>query len=93
MYKCVVRGEYIDPAEMISIDSDGVEDMVRLRSEVTRIPIKENNTGLQQIMSKKEMKTNKIDSPNEADSVMMSLFKPIVKRVWKDINYSNVGIV
>ncbi|MBL4664315.1 MAG: phage terminase large subunit [Flavobacteriaceae bacterium] len=92
-YKCVVRGEYIDPEDMISFDSDGVDNMLDLRSQLTRIPRVANGKGLQQIMNKKEMKSNKIDSPNEGDCVMMSLFKPIVKKVWKTLNYNNSGIV
>ncbi len=75
-YRCVVKGEYIDPNEMISIDSDGVEEMDRLRSEVCRVPKKENNTGLFQILSKKEMKLLGIESPNMYDAMMQSMFKP-----------------
>lgn len=92
-YKCVVRGEYIDPAEMISIDSDGVDDMPRLRSEVTRIPIKPNNTGLQQIMSKQDMKTLGIDSPGMWDCLMMSEYMPPQKKVRRPISYSSRGSV
>ena len=80
VYRCVERGEYVDPDEMISIDSEGVEDMDLLRSEVSRIPRKENNTGLYQIMSKQEMKSNGIPSPNIADCLMMSLWGPKVRR-------------
>lgn len=79
-YKCVIRGDYIDPDEMISFDTDGIEDIVGLRSEVCRIPSKDHPGGLIQIMSKQEMKVNKIDSPNEADAVMMTLINPVVKK-------------
>ena len=79
-YRCVVKGEYVDPDEMLSIDSDGVDDMDLLRSEMCRIPKKENNTGLYQIMSKQEMASNGIPSPNIADCIMMSLWGPKVKR-------------
>ena len=75
-YKCVKKGLYIDPDEMISIDSDGVESIDDLRAELCRIPRKPNNTGLIQIMSKQEMKVNKIESPNMADCIMMSLYMP-----------------
>jgi phage terminase large subunit len=77
-YKCVIRGEYIDPDEMISIDSDGVEDMALLRSEISRIPKKpRNNSGLIWLMSKDDMKNLlKIESPNMADSVAMTLANP-----------------
>ena len=79
-YRAVVKGEYVDPSEMISIDSDGVDDMDLLRSEVCRIPRKENNTGLYQIMSKLEMKNNGIPSPNIADCIMMSMWGPKIKK-------------
>jgi len=47
--------------------------MQALRSEVCRIPRKENGNGLIQIMSKIDMAKLKIKSPNMADSLMMSL--------------------
>jgi phage terminase large subunit len=78
-YKCVVRGEYVDPDEMISFDKDGIDNIVGLRAQLCRIPRKQNGSGLEQIMSKIEMKKLKIDSPNEGDCVMMSLFEPPVK--------------
>jgi phage terminase large subunit len=79
-YRCVVRGEYVDPDDMISIDSDGVEEIDRLRSEVCRVPRKPNNTGLIQIMSKQDMKRLGIDSPNMYDAMMMNLFQPPTAR-------------
>jgi phage terminase large subunit len=91
-YKCVVRGEYIDPDEMISLNSEGISDMQGLRSELCRIPRKDNPGGLEQIMSKVEMKKLGIDSPNDADSVMMSLFKPPVKKARKPLNYGKTSI-
>jgi phage terminase large subunit len=91
-YRCVVRGEYIDPDMMISIDSDGVENLERLRSEVTRLPKKRNGRGLEQIMSKDDMKANDIESPNMADSVMMSLYMPPIKKEWGKLNYQKVSI-
>lgn len=92
-YRCVVREEYVDPDDMLSIDSDGVDNIAGLRAEMCRIPRKDNPNGLEQLMSKQDMKKLGIDSPNKSDSVMMSLFKPITKQVWQPINYSNTGIV
>jgi phage terminase large subunit len=88
-YKCVVLGQYIDPDDMISFDSDGIENIANLRSEICRIPDKPNGQGLIQIMSKQDMKSKHgIDSPNEGDSVMMCLFSPVVKPVATKINFS-----
>lgn len=92
-YRCVAKGEYVDPADMISIDSDGVLELQRLRSEVCRIPRKENNTGLIQIMSKQEMKRLDIDSPNMYDSIMMNLYQPTVKKIRKALPYASRGTV
>lgn len=91
-YKCVVRGEYIDPEEMISLNSEGIDNLVDLRSQLTRIPRVPNGRGLAQIMNKKEMKANKIDSPNEGDCIMMSGFKPPVEEVFAPLNYQKQSI-
>ena len=75
-YRCVVKGEYVDPDDMISIDSANVSNMVKLRSEVCRIPRKPNNNGLEQIMTKQEMKKLEIESPNMFDSLVMAFANP-----------------
>ncbi len=72
---------------MISIDSDGVENLQGLRSELCRVPRKHNANGMDQIMNKQEMKKLGIKSPNQSDSVMMSLFKPPIEKTWQPINY------
>ena len=93
-YRCVVRGEYVDPDDMISISSEGVDSMQALRSELCRIPRKtDNDNGLEQLLSKKEMKKLGIDSPNEADSVMMCLYMPDIEEEWATIDHEPVGIV
>lgn len=74
-YQAVVNGKYIDPDDMISLSSK-ITNMAALRAEVCRIPRKPNGSGLIQIMDKQEMKRLKIDSPNMADSLMMSMVKP-----------------
>lgn len=86
----VVRDEYIDPEELISLSSK-IQDMQQLRSEVCRIPKKPSGNGYIQIMSKAEMLAMKppIPSPNMADCLMMSLFTPSVKAKKRD-DYSQV---
>lgn len=79
-YKCVVKGEYVDPSEMISFDSDGIDSISALRSEICRIPLKPNSRGLVQLLNKLDMMKLGIISPNRSDSIMMALFKPAVKR-------------
>lgn len=87
-YRAVKKGEYVDPDKLISISSK-IECLSQFRSEVCRIPKKHNPNGMIQIMSKDEMKRiHKIESPNLADSAMMSLQMPHrVKRTFdKDLN-------
>ena len=79
-YRCVVRGEYVDPDEMVSFDSDGIENLDFVRSEFCRVPRVRNPNGLEQIMSKDDMKRLKIQSPNMFDSAMMGLLIPPVKK-------------
>lgn len=95
-YNCVIKGQYVDPDLMISLDSDGIENMQQLRSELCRIPEKLNNaTGLFQLMSKQDMIKLGIKSPNLADSVMMTMISPVVKakKKRKKLNYKNLGLV
>jgi len=92
-YLCVVKGHYIDPDDMISFDSDGIPNMQQLRSESCRIPRKHNPSGLDQIMNKKEMKDNDIESPNDSDSVMMCLFTPIKQQTFEPLDYPEMSIV
>ena len=83
-YRAVVHKEYKDPLELISFSSDiGALDL--LRNEICTVPKKHNPLGLFQVLSKEEMRKQNIDSPNMADSVMMSLAIPMKKRVHKRI--------
>jgi phage terminase large subunit len=89
-YKCVVRGEYIDPEKMISFDTDGIDNVDDLKTQLCRIPKKPNSRGLLQILSKADMKKLGIPSPNEADSVMMSLFNPPAVTEHKPIEFDSM---
>jgi phage terminase large subunit len=80
-YRCVEKGEYVDPDEMISFDSGGIDNITKLRSEMCRIPKKKNPVGLLQIMSKDDMRSMEIDSPNMSDSCMMVLYNPEVAEI------------
>lgn len=77
-YRCIVKGQYVDPDDMISFSSDGI-NIKKLRSEICRIPRVRRGDGVFQVMDKKTMKKMKIPSPNMADSVMMTLYKTTVK--------------
>lgn len=91
VYKCRIKGKYIDPEDMISLNSEGIDDMVSLRSQLCRIPRKPNSQGLEQIMSKEEMKKLGISSPNEGDSVMMTMFVPPIDEDFDDIKFTGWG--
>jgi len=71
----VEKDKYINPDELISICSK-VRDLRLLRSEVCRIPRKYSSLGKIQILDKDQMRKLKIQSPNLADSLMMSMVKP-----------------
>jgi phage terminase large subunit len=85
-YKAVVRGEYINPEELISFSSK-IDQLDLVRAEMCSIPRKYANTGKFQIKSKKEMKADGIDSQNTSDSAMMSLkdFKTV--KEWGKLDY------
>lgn len=86
-YRAVVRGDYVDPAEMISFSS-GIADLKRLRAEICRIPRKKNGNGYIQIMSKPDMKSLGIQSPNMADAVMMTMMTQAHKSQPVTINFA-----
>lgn len=90
MYKtweAVVKGKYHNPNELISFSSE-IECLDELGSELSRIPIsKRGNNGKIKILSKNEMKTLGIQSPNLADGTKMSLIDPPVARKSKPIKY------
>ena len=91
-YRAVVRGEYISPDEMISLSGD-IEDIDQLRAEVCRIPLKRNNNGKIQIMSKLDMskKPYELPSPNMADALMMCMYAPKPKTKFKKVKSSGWG--
>lgn len=74
-YLAVVKGEYINPDDMISLSSN-IEQLDLLRSEVCRIPLKPNGNGYIQIMNKLDMAKLDIASPNMSDAMMMALLVP-----------------
>lgn len=85
-YMAVVKGKWCDPRAMISFDSETIDDLELLQSEVCRIPRKPNNQGVIQIMPKQEMKNKyKIASPNLADMCAMLMEEPVIKKKSKPI--------
>ena len=71
-FQAITTGKYTDPDDMISLSST-IKHLDKLRSEVCRLPLKPNDNGLIQMMSKDDMlKKHKIQSPNMADCLAMS---------------------
>jgi len=91
-YRAVTKGEYISPDEMISLSSE-IGCIDQLRAEVCRIPLKRNNNGKIQIMSKLDMskKPYELPSPNMADSLMMCMYAPKPKTKFKKVKSSGWG--
>ena len=85
-YQAVVKKEYVNPVELISIDSS-IELLPQLRAEVCRMPQIFNSNGVFQVMRKDQMKAKlKIKSPNLADCLMMSEINvkiPLAKKYQK----------
>ena len=76
-YKAVMQGKMCDPEDLISFSS-GIDNLSKLRSELCRMPIKPNGSGLFELYTKEQMrKMFKVSSPNLADCVMMSERKHI----------------
>jgi phage terminase large subunit len=92
-YRAVVKGEYVNPDDIISLSSD-IDVLDQLRSEVCRIPQKRSNNGKIQIMSKIDMakKPYELPSPNMGDALMMSMFSPkAVQKQAVKINFKGWG--
>ena len=71
-FKAVTERKMVDPELLISFSSE-CENLKTLRSELCRMPIKPNSSGLFELYTKKEMREKfKVRSPNCADGVMMS---------------------
>tara|TARA_R110000851_G_scaffold133381_3_gene268198 strand:- start:5025 stop:6695 length:1671 start_codon:yes stop_codon:yes gene_type:complete len=86
-YRAVVFGEYHDPDTLISFSGD-IALLSKLRSEICRLPVKENRNGLFALYTKPELKSKfKIESPNLGDSLMMSL-RYEAKTETKKLNFS-----
>ncbi len=94
-YRAVVHGEYADPDNMISFDSD-MPLLNNLKSELCRMPIKQNGNGYIDLYTKAEMVSKfGFKSPNLADSLVyscryQSITKPAVyipKRI-QGVGYS-----
>lgn len=77
-YRAVEEGIYYNKDELISFDSS-IKKIQALRSELCRIPRKDNGVGKFQVLSKDQMKKDGISSPNMADAVMMSFAITSVK--------------
>ena len=73
----VCKDKYTDPDQMISFSSK-IQALVKLRSELCRMPVKPNTNGLFELYTKDVMKVKfKLDSPNVADTVMMLMRPPL----------------
>lgn len=82
-YLAVKKGRKVyNPEELISFSSE-IEDIIKLKTEVCRIPLKPG--GRVQILSKPEMKSLGIDSPNMADVVMMMQREITIRTEYKEV--------
>lgn len=93
-YLAVEKGEYFDPATMISISSSIlVKDREQLKAELIRQQRKRSSgSRLIQLISKDEMRSKGIPSPNMADALMMSfMIQPKKKKREQDQTARQIG--
>jgi len=70
-WRAVVLNEMQDPETLISFSSE-IKLLSKVRSELCRMPVKPNSSGLFALYTKEELKRKfKLPSPNLGDSVMM----------------------
>jgi len=72
-YQAVEKGRYINPDDLISLDST-LEELPRLKSELCKVRRKRGQTAYIQIESKQDMKKRGVQSPNIADALVMAFF-------------------
>ena len=86
-------GEYANPDEMISLDSN-MKYLKQLKAELTRVQRKRTRTGNSSyilIESKQDMKARKLKSPNLADALVYTFANSEVKtKKYKPIDYSQM---
>ena len=88
-YRAVVHNEMCDPENLVSFSSD-IKHLSKLRSELCRMPIKPNGSGLMELYTKDQMRRMfKLASPNLSDAVMMSERKH-VKMIQKDYDLNSI---
>jgi len=87
----ITQGQYFNPDELISFSSQ-MKHLSVLRTQLCRLPLKNNGSGKIQIMSKPDMKNHKppINSPNLGDSAMMTMINPIKKREYKPLSFDTI---
>lgn len=87
----VEKGQYINPDDIISINSE-IPLLDKLRSEVCRIPRKPNGNGKIQLMSKIEMKNkHDIDSPGMADCLAMAMEAPELRKKKVKLQFDSIS--
>jgi len=70
-YRAVVKGEYIDPHQLISL-SCNIKDLSQLKGELVRQQRKRTpGSTMIQLISKEEMRSKGLPSPNMADALCM----------------------
>ncbi len=92
-YCAVVKGQYIDPDTMLSLDSEGIgEYMAKLRAECCRLPRKRNANMKFDVMDKKTLRSKyKIPSPGMADVLSMLTLPP--EKDWRpEVDFSSLEI-
>lgn len=89
-YNAVVNGEYLDPDLLISLDSEGIESVSALKSELTAPLRKRTNTNQIQLESKQDMLKRGVKSPNMADALAMCFCNSSPTTQVEELNFAGV---
>lgn len=89
-YRAVMHNEPSDPELYISFSKD-IQHLGKLRSELCRMPVKPNGSGLFELYTKEQMRKQfKLSSPNLADCVMMSEHKHVKMRNNAPVRFTKI---
>lgn len=90
-YRAVVKKEYIDPDELISLSSD-IPYLSDIRAEVCRVQRKRGNNSYIQVESKEDMRKRDMPSPNRTDSLVYCFANRPIRTQMKKLDYPRLSL-
>ena len=79
-YNAINKGQEYSPAELISIDSEGMGKLLeKLKTELSTPRVRYSKRGLDMVETKDELKRREVKSPNLADAFIMAMCPHLVE--------------